>query len=474
MTDAHAIEDKRTIVRLRDEVEQLRTALETSGDEIDRLVAERDRLLRRVTAQARELQAANSAYSQVSISHGHAAQAGMAAQLRADQDQEELRVAFEEMQVLTEELETANNSLLETNKALDQRVEQRTVELETKNQALSESELRFRTLIEGIPQLVWRAVDGGRWTWASPQWVAFTGLSIEESADYGWLCALHPDDRGAAEAAWARADAGAPLDMAVRIYHQAEKRYRHFSVRATAVQREDASVPEWLGTSTDVDDLRGLQDRQQVLLAELQHRVRNILAIIRSIMRRSLDGEQSLQDYAQHLEGRIDALARTQVLLTRQADARVNLEDLIRDELIAQAADEERIELRGPEVALSPQAAEVLGLAAHELATNAVKYGAVIHPSGRLSISWTIEPRDGEQWLVFVWSERGVPVSAGPSHRSGFGTELITRRVPYELKGQGSLEMKFGGIVCTITFPLRDGSSVLETGGSVSTQGILE
>ena len=466
MTEAaETTDDKREVARLLDEVEQLRTALEAASEEVDRLVEDRERLLRRVTGHARELQAANTAYTKASASHDLKTQAGLEAQFQSDQDQEELRVAFEEMQVLTEELETANNSLHEINKALDDRVEQRTRELETKNRALIESELRFRTLVEGIPQLVWRAGEGGGWTWASPQWVAYTGLSLKDSLGSGWLRALHPDDRQQAEAAWARADASAPLTVEGRIFHKAEGRYRHFRTLAMAALGPDGEVLEWLGTSTDVDDLLAMQDRQTILLAELQHRVRNILAIIRSIMRRSLGGEQSAQDYAQHLEGRLAALARTQVLLTRKVDARVDLEELIRDELVAQAADDARVTLGGPDVVLSPKAAEVLALAMHELTTNSLKYGAIGTAGATLGIGWRTERREAAEWVVIVWDEAGVAMTAGPPWRSGFGTELVTRRVPYELRGAGELVMRPGGILCTIAFPLIDRSSVLETGG---------
>ncbi|MFV3484831.1 HWE histidine kinase domain-containing protein, partial [Mycobacterium tuberculosis] len=95
----------------------------------------------------------------------------------------------------------------------------------------------------------------------------------------------------------------------------------------------------------------------QILLAELQHRVRNILAVIRSIISRSNDGERSTEEYVQHLQGRISALARTQVLLTRRAGASVDLEDMIRDELLAQVAIDEQFSLSGPDVELSPKAA---------------------------------------------------------------------------------------------------------------------
>lgn len=329
--------------------------------------------------------------------------------------------------------------------------------------ALRESKQWLQTLMQGVPQLVWRAIDGGHWTWASPQWTEFTGQSEAESHGDGWLACVHPDDRQATRAAWAGATERGEFKADYRICHRPEGRYRWFQTRATPVRDELGAISEWLGTSTDVDDLRRAQQRQQVLLAELQHRVRNILAITRSIISRSNDGERSLDEYMHHLLGRIGALARTQVLLTRAVGEPVDLQDLIRDELLAQAASEDQFALEGEDVALSPKAAEVLTLAIHELATNATKYGALSRASGKINLRWKIECRDQHDWLVLEWKETGVPIVDAAPRRRGFGSELISRRIPYELRGHGSVELKPGGVESRIEFPLIEGESILQT-----------
>ena len=330
-------------------------------------------------------------------------------------------------------------------------------------QALRLNERWQRALIEGIPQLVWRAVDGGHWTWASPQWSAFTGQAERDSHDLGWLGPVHPDDRDRVMEIWAGATARGAFHADYRLWHADEQRFRWFQTRAAPVRNEASEVVEWLGTSTDVDDLRGLQARQATLLAELQHRVRNILAITRAIISRSDDGQRSLEDYVQHLQGRIGALARTQVLLTRAAGQAVDLETIIADELQSQAASQAQYALCGPAVRLSPKTAEVVTLAIHELATNATKYGAFARADARLSVNWRLEDRGDRRWLVLLWQERGVPViDAAPRHR-GFGAELVTRRIPYELKGHGSLELRAGGLESCIEFPLIDAESILQT-----------
>lgn len=466
--------DSREIARLRDEVEQLRTALETSAEEVERLAEDRDRLLGRVTSQARELQAINTASRQARSGQTQERTAALTDQARATQEHEELRVAFEEMQVLTEELEVANTSLQESNRALDERVAERTRELEQNNAALAASEARFRTLVEGVPQLVWRAVDGGRWTWASPQWTAYTGQSAAASEGSGWLAAVFPDDRPGVEQVWSTALKWGEFQAEHRLRRARDGAVRWFQTRATAVRDEHGAVVEWLGTSTDVDDLRRLQERQAVLLAELQHRVRNILAVIRSITARTAETSGSVEEFAAHLDGRLGSLARTQVLLTRQPGTGVDVEIMVREELLAQAAQEPAVDVGGPEVRLSPKAAEILTLAVHELATNAVKYGALAAPAGVIQVRWDVREEDGETWFTLRWTESGVRVAVAAPRREGFGTDLIKHRVPYELEGIGHLEFLPGGVRATLAFPLRPGDSVLQTDpAAVTTEGVL-
>jgi len=149
---------------------------------------------------------------------------------------------------------------------------------------------------------------------------------------------------------------------------------RHFVVRVLPYRSIDNFIAGAVVTFLDVTGAVQAQELQRTLLEELQHRVRNILAVIRSMVRRTHEEGQSAEEFIQHLEGRLGALARTQVLLTRSVDAGVDLQSLIREELMAHASPEDRVTISGPDVELPPKAAEVLTLAIHELTTNAVKY----------------------------------------------------------------------------------------------------
>lgn len=202
-------------------------------------------------------------------------------------------------------------------------------------------------------------------------------------------------------------------------------------------------------------------ERQREIIAQLQHRIRNILANIRSIVQRSSRTSETLDDLSMHLEGRIDSIARTQQMLARSPGADLELEDIIREELLAHAAPDNRVAIAGPPVRLSGKAAEVVMFAVHELATNAVKYGALQGARGRVAISWSLTETGAEQRVRLSWIESGVQMAAIVPRREGFGAEVITRRVPYELSGTGVFELHPGGIRAIIEFPLRPGDSIL-------------
>ena len=167
-------------------------------------------------------------------------------------------------------------------------------------------------------------------------------------------------------------------------------------------------------------------------------------------------------------EYRLLASARVQALLTRTANVSVGIRSIVHDEVSVQAQHEGQYVLDGPDIALSPKAAEVLTLAIHELATNAVKYGALSAATGRVTVRWSSFEKRGGAWLALDWTEEGVPGHPAPApdtpRRRGFGSELIEGRIPYELRGRGQVTIEPGGARCHMEFPLQEGASILETG----------
>ena len=323
---------------------------------------------------------------------------------------------------------------------------------------LRETELRLHALIEGIPQLVWRAGAPGRWSWASPQWTAYTGQHEADSRNWGWLEPLHPDDRGAARAAWDQAVGQGRLDVECRIRSHRDGAYRWFQTRAVPVRDEAGDIAEWVGTSTDIDELRDLQARQGVMVAELQHRTRNLITVISAISRQTIDEAASLNDFRHRFDDRLAALSRVQGLLSHlSAGQRVTFDQLLGSELSALGAPEGKVTLDGPRgVTLRSATVQTFALALHELATNALKHGALACPDGHLAIRWTVaRGEDGQHRLRVDWRETGVPMPAAGNRpqEGGYGRVLIERALPYQLKAATTYDPTPDGVHCTIDVP---------------------
>lgn len=200
--------------------------------------------------------------------------------------------------------------------------------------------------------------------------------------------------------------------------------------------------------------------RSNVLLAELQHRIRNMLSVVRSIALRTAENSTTVEEMLAHFQGRLDAFSRVQAALTRNQDGRIELASLIEDELVAHAAREgEQVRIKGPKIVLDAPTAEGLSLAVHELTTNAVKHGALTGDDGRIDISWkTKKSGNGAQHLLLDWIESGVNLNARENPREGFGMELLLRSLPYDLNAETSVRMKDTGLEFQLRMPLKTAS----------------
>jgi len=200
------------------------------------------------------------------------------------------------------------------------------------------------------------------------------------------------------------------------------------------------------------------EGRSKDLHSRLQHRVRNLLSVLNAISRRTSELSRSAEDYALHLDARFAAITRAQNVALRDAEGRINLEDLVAEELLANTGQEgEQVEIGGPRVQLKGRAADTLWLAVHELAVNSVKYGALSAPRGRITVSWEIEADASGEAIRLEWRERGLALP--PQNRRGFGTEVIERTLSYELGASGSLSCGADEVFCSILLPV-DGELV--------------
>jgi light-regulated signal transduction histidine kinase (bacteriophytochrome) len=195
---------------------------------------------------------------------------------------------------------------------------------------------------------------------------------------------------------------------------------------------------------------RGAQERQELMIAELNHRVRNILSLVRALVAQSKDTATTVEEFASVLGGRIQALARAHDQITNLNWAPVALRSLVESEAGAYlGARAGRIKMGGPEVALDPKAFATLALVVHEMMTNSAKYGALADSTGQVEVVWKLDQGSS---LVIEWKESGGPPVQPPSRR-GFGTTIIERSVPFDLKGDAEIRFDLLGVQAKFVIP---------------------
>lgn len=319
-----------------------------------------------------------------------------------------------------------------------------------------------RALLDRMPQPAWTAADGGSWTWASARWRAYTGMSDAESRGEGWLAAVHPKDRALTRQVWAAAAEEVLVEHRLR---RADGRYRWFQSRAAGRPAGGSSTTEWLGISVDIHALRSRHDQQQGLVRELHHRTRNLMAIIRAVASASGEASDSVEAFQARFFPRLDALARVQGLLADKGDAdHATIDRLLRAEFRSLGVEiggrEGRVALAGPaDVALGRGQAQMFALALHELAANALRYGALSRAGGTLAVNWRLERSGaGPALLRFEWRERGGDGGGAPpgERRKGFGRELIEDGLPFQINAKVRYEVDADGASCVISAPIAD------------------
>ncbi|WP_052401714.1 PAS domain-containing sensor histidine kinase [Muricoccus aerilatus] len=334
-------------------------------------------------------------------------------------------------------------------------------------QRLRESEERLATVFNVLPVGIGVLDSRGDLFLSNQEMRRFlpTGLMPSRDEDRGerWR-AYQPDGRRVEPSDFpdSRALRGEHVLPGVEMSY-AQDDGREIWTRMAAVPVKDAvgRVSGAVAVITDIDALKRNatmleqnQERLQVMVAELQHRTRNLLAVVRTIARRSLGPSAGLEKY----DARLASLGRVQGFLSRAPAWTVPLADLVGAELAALGAGMlERVTVSGPAIDLPGTQAQLFALALHELATNALKYGALSKAGGKLAVSWHIarEEPGKAPWLHVLWQEAGVAIAGGTGLRpGGFGRELIERALPYQLKARTSYELGADGVRCTIAAPL--------------------
>jgi PAS domain S-box-containing protein len=330
------------------------------------------------------------------------------------------------------------------------------VALRTEQHRRAEQELRsreehFRLLADSLPQLVWTAGPDGRIEYMSARRERYGA-----TGETDWEGIIHPDDRRATAEAWLRAsETGLPYEMEHRLFAIGKGYAWHLS-RASPLLDEHGAVVRWYGTTTDIDDQKQREENIRDLMAEVNHRSRNLLAVAQAIARCSVPNAKSIQEFQERYSARLLGLAASQDLLSDRNWRGVPLEALVRAQAppIGPCRDK-RFVSEGPTVLLSPNATQTLGLALHELCDNAVKHGALSNDDGEVSLVWRIDESGAEPNFEMTWRERGgPPVSA--TRTSGFGSVVLERVTAAGLNASSTLSFEVDGVTWRLIAPLKD------------------
>ncbi|KQW27256.1 histidine kinase [Rhizobium sp. Root274] len=304
--------------------------------------------------------------------------------------------------------------------------------------ALRESEERFEAIVNSIDQMIWSTTPDGHHDYFNQRWYEYTGLKEGETNGLAWEDPFHPDDRAHAWKVWQHSLAtGEPYHVEYRLRHHSGE-YRWVIGRAQCVRDEDGRIIRWYGTCTDIHDLKIAEEARQLLLRELNHRVKNLFSITSGMINMTARTAPTVPAMAETLQGRLRALAKAHELVQPaisagpQAPETGSLGSLIEDILSPHVEDRSRVSLSGPPVEIGLKASTSLALIFHELATNAAKYGAFAGPEGKLDVRWAII----DQNLHLDWSEALVGRQINAPSSLGFGSKLARTSATQQLGGE--------------------------------------
>jgi two-component sensor histidine kinase len=252
-----------------------------------------------------------------------------------------------------------------------------------------------------------------------------------------------------------RLAAGQPFDMGFRVVHP-DGAVRHVHGSGAFLTGANGAPIRGTGLIRDVTEKWQVDETQRLLLAELDHRVKNMLTVILSIAAQTRLESKSLDECADAFEERVLALAQAHDALTRNGWKGAKLGDLVAAAVgLFTTAQRSRVSVDGPPIELGPSAATTFSLALHELGANALKYGAFSRAAGRVEIGWRIETSAAGDRFVFEWRERDGP-AVSPPERRGFGSTLLEEGLAGELDGDGRLIFAPDGFAYRLDAPLSE------------------
>jgi PAS domain S-box-containing protein len=325
--------------------------------------------------------------------------------------------------------------------------------LRTSLRQLFYNEMRYRHLVELTSDIVWITDAEGRALGPNDVFARITGMQWPDYGGRKWLKAIHEDDRLALM----------PEGVGANEYHEVEFRLSHapsgewrwFRSRAVAIKTPEGGITEWITAMRDVHEPRLARERNAILLGESRHRLMNLITIIGALAKSSRpdhaqpNGEA--QEFLARFLGRLHALGAAADLALKGDNRVMDLDEAIRATLAPFKEGNNRIAIAGPPVVLPQEAGGSIALAMHELATNALKYGALSVPEGTVSLTWSATRAGGNERVEMVWSETGGPV-VHPPKKEGYGSRVIRAAVSRGNDGRVDVAYAPEGVRCELGF----------------------
>jgi PAS domain S-box-containing protein len=321
-----------------------------------------------------------------------------------------------------------------------------------KTAEVTRTRARLRAMLDGLGPLAWLLTPDGRIMSANRAATAAFGRPESEMVGRPFWEFL-VDERGDTDtkriqAAISDASAGKDARFDFSIGGEDDRHVFDLWIRCKEL------TGNLVASAVDVTARYESEQAQLLLMRELDHRIKNTLQVIQSVIRRTAKAQSTVEGFEHSLLGRVGAMSRAHELLAAERWLGANVSTLVTQETQSFDVGGDAIRAAGPHVRLNPKGALAIALAMHELGTNASKYGALSSPNGVIEIAWEVDRSGMEPMLVIRWQESGGPEVKEPT-RQGFGSMLIERSIAYELDGNTTVEYRREGLTCTIAIPLR-------------------
>ncbi|MDB5695684.1 MAG: histidine kinase [Sphingomonas bacterium] len=322
-------------------------------------------------------------------------------------------------------------------------------------EALGDSESRFHTLADTMPQMVWSTLPDGYHDYYNARWYEFTGTQPGSTDGEGWIDVFHPDDQQRAWETWRQSlTTGEPYQIEYRLRHF-DGRYRWVLGRALPIRDAAGVITRWFGTCTDIHAQKVAAEEREVIAQELSHRIKNIFSVVAGLIGFTARAKPELGEVAGDLRDRITALGRAHDFVrphSRDSQPALRQDSLhgLLGQLFApyERGGDRGVRVTGDDVLVDDRSATPLALLFHELATNAAKYGGLSTDEGSVVVDVR---REGDR-IALRWTETGGPPVVAPTSE-GFGSQLLEMSAVRQLGGTVERDWRPEGLAVTITVP---------------------